>query len=154
MTAPALYAKHAPLARAIARDYWLPGSEAQDVEQEALIGLWVAARRFEPGRGASFPTFARLVVKRRLAALLKAALAEKNRVLTGAGRDLELVCGPDLDRVVVARERLVRLVAAVGELTPLERVALARIVNDVPSTGRADDSARYRARVKLKGVAA
>jgi len=153
MTTAALWTKHRNLAHAIARTYRLPGAEAQDVEQEALIGLWVAARSFKPGRGTSFPTFARVVVKRRLSTLLKSALAEKNAVLTNADRDdLLLTDGVDVERVVVARDTLARLVAAVADLTPLERFGLEAAVNG-EAHGNLLENAAYRARRKLKAAA-
>jgi hypothetical protein len=41
---PALWTKHRHIARIEASEWHLPGSERQDVEQEALIALWQAAR--------------------------------------------------------------------------------------------------------------
>lgn len=150
VTAPALWTRNRPLALAIAREYRIPGADRDDVRQEALIGLWIASRAHRPERGP-FPPFARMVVRRRLQALLKAALAEKHQVLTRASRDdLELVDGPEPDRVVVARDTLDRLTVAVASLPPAQRAAVVRIVNGIPYQGKADDTARSRARHRLR----
>lgn len=42
-----MWEKHRSLATGIARSFYVPGAERQDVEQEALIGLWDAARMAE-----------------------------------------------------------------------------------------------------------
>lgn len=81
MSVPALWTQHRPIARGIARDYRIPGLEQQDVAQEALIALWVAARGFDPEKGA-FPPFARTVIHRHLGTLLRAALREKRHAHT------------------------------------------------------------------------
>jgi RNA polymerase sigma factor (sigma-70 family) len=124
MTVSALWTRHRPLAYGIARDYFLPGAERQDVEQEALVGLWIAAKEWDRAKGASFRTFARVVIERRLASLVRTATAEKNRVLTDSERDtaqLELFEAPDLERVVLARERLAELMADGPALVRQER---------------------------------
>ena len=155
MTTGADWTKHRPLARAVAGEFYVPGAGRDDVEQEALIGLWVAARTFDRERNASFPSFARLVIRRRLSSILKAALREKHMVLTGAARDeVQIEGGTEPDRVVIARDRLQRLVVAVSELSPLERAAVAHV-----SSGHAYrhdkqiDNAITRARKKLREVA-
>ena len=39
---PALWTKHQALARSIANEWFIPGSDRDDVRQEAQIALWVA----------------------------------------------------------------------------------------------------------------
>lgn len=61
----------------------------------------------------------------------------------------------DTERVVVARETLARMVAAVAGLSPLEREALARVANGDPYSGeKSIDNALVRARHKLRKAAA
>ena len=57
MTAPALWTKHRGIARGIARDFFLPGADRDDVRQEADIALWEAATHYRQELGP-FPTFA------------------------------------------------------------------------------------------------
>lgn len=145
MTAPALFTRHQGLARKIASDYHLPGADRDDVQQEALIGLWEAARAHDPSKGA-FPAFAATVIRRRLASCLKSAHAQKHQPLTRSARTVPPVSVDDQE----TRDRIRAIVAAVPTLTTAERKAVADHLNH----GRAsDDNALYRARVKLKAAA-
>ena len=146
---PALWTKHRPIARGIASDFYLPGSDRDDVRQEADIALWEAATHYRREHG-SFPAFARLVVKRRLVDRLKESTREKRRVLTDATREIEdAMTGDPLED----RERLRALVKAMHTLNEWERDAVVRIVNDVPIQGKTDDTQRYRVRKKLREAA-
>lgn len=150
MTVTGLFTRNQGLARSIAREFYLPGSEAQDVEQEAMIGLWIAARGWDREREASFPTFARQVIRRRLITLLRTAMLGEHALLTDASRDdIELADGPDLERIVVARETLGRLRLAVTSLTPLERLALGQAINGYPQS-KQQSNAAWRARRHLR----
>lgn len=166
---PALFTRHRGLARHIVQGYFLPGAERQDIHQEADIGLWIAARIWDPNRGAAFKTYASLIITRRLNTLVKAALAAKHRPLDQAVRVTpspggqvavtDELADPTADphRVVVARDTLARLSAAIADLTPLERDALTRMLNGHPHVGGRDkqiDNAVTRARDKLRKVAA
>jgi RNA polymerase sporulation-specific sigma factor len=70
----------------VAVDKWFPGQAREDVHQEALIGLHEAAHGFNPGAGASFHTFARLVVGRRVIDRMVASLRGRHRMLSQAAR--------------------------------------------------------------------
>ncbi|HWC37541.1 MAG TPA: sigma factor, partial [Acidimicrobiales bacterium] len=59
-----LLRRYRSFARRKARSYFLVGSDADDVEQEALIGLYKAARDFRSDRQASFRAFAELCITR------------------------------------------------------------------------------------------
>jgi RNA polymerase sigma-B factor len=50
--------KHVGLARHLARLYANRGLAVEDLEQVAMLGLVLAARRFDPGRGVPFSGFA------------------------------------------------------------------------------------------------
>lgn len=120
--APSLFTRHRRIALGIAADYRVPGMEPDDVRQEALLGLWEAARAHDPARGP-FPPFARTIVERRCVDLLRAAGRLKQRVLTDAVRDeqLELVPSPDVLEAVLHRARLREALANPDELTAGER---------------------------------
>lgn len=164
---PALFTRHRGLARSIADGYFWAGAERQDILQEAEIGLWIAARNWDPDGRASFKSFASLVIRRRLSTLVRAALADIRGPLDGAARvatseegdtcDLvDLLPGPhDTERVVVGRDTLARVTAALEQLTPLERLAVARAANGERYAGdKSIDNALARARVKLRKAAA
>lgn len=156
-----LYAKHRGIALGLAKDWHLPGGDADDVRQEALIGLWIATQKWNRDRG-SFPPFARLVIQRRLTSLLRSALRERNNVLTSSkrvcGDEIEIVdtlAGPDLERIVTTRETLTRLCAAVSLLSDLEREALSAHLNgDGVYSVKSLDNALARARAKLRAATA
>src|SRR5947199_410879 len=64
-----------------ARSYFLVGSDADDVEQEALIGLFKAARDFRSDRQASFRAFAELCITRQIVTAIKTATRHKQQPL-------------------------------------------------------------------------
>jgi RNA polymerase sporulation-specific sigma factor len=68
-------------ARAKARSYFLVGADGDDVEQEALIGLYKAARDFRAGHEASFRAFADLCITRQIITAIKAANRQKHQAL-------------------------------------------------------------------------
>jgi RNA polymerase sporulation-specific sigma factor len=68
-------------ARRKASRYFLVGADANDVEQEALIGLFKAARDFRSDRQASFPAFAELCITRQIVTAIKAATRHKQQPL-------------------------------------------------------------------------
>ncbi len=170
MTVPALWLKHRGLALAIADGYTLPGSDRDDVRQEALIALWVAATDWRPDGGASFPTFARMVVRRRLDTCLKLATRRKheplNRAVTVAldpdGEPAAIVdLLPHLHQVtdrVEGREQLAAVIRCIrDDLSAVERRAVVGIASGLSyveiGPWKAVDNALARARRKLRAAA-
>ncbi len=68
-------------ARAKARSYFLVGADHDDVEQEALIGLYKAARDFRPEHQSSFRAFAELCITRQIITAIKTATRQKHQAL-------------------------------------------------------------------------
>lgn len=66
------------LTRAKARAYFLVGADADDVEQESLIGLYKAVRDFRPDRQIGFRNFADLCVTRQVITAIKSATRHKH----------------------------------------------------------------------------
>jgi RNA polymerase sporulation-specific sigma factor len=77
----ALIERYRRFARAKARGYFLVGGDADDVEQEALIGLYKAARDFRPGHQSSFRAFAELCITRQIITAIKTATRQKHQPL-------------------------------------------------------------------------
>jgi RNA polymerase sporulation-specific sigma factor len=77
----ALIERYRRFARAKARGYFLVGADRDDVEQEALIGLFKAARDFRPEHNASFRAFAELCITRQIITAIKAATRQKHQAL-------------------------------------------------------------------------
>ena len=74
----ALIDRYRRFARAKSRGYFLVGGDADDIEQEALIGLYKAARDFRPEHLASFRAFAELCVTRQIITAIKTATRQKH----------------------------------------------------------------------------
>jgi RNA polymerase sporulation-specific sigma factor len=76
-----LIARYRRFARAKTRTYFLIGADADDVEQEGMIGLYKAARDYRTDRQASFRAFAELCVTRQVISAIKAATRQKHQPL-------------------------------------------------------------------------
>jgi RNA polymerase sigma-H factor len=130
-----LFEKWRYLAIAISRAYFLPGSEREDVEQEALVGLYIAIRDFVPGM-SSFPSFARLCINRHLIACVRNQTAVKHRSMNEARHtepdamtDLASP-GNDPADIYERKETGLELLRRVREdLTPIERTCLIGMAN-------------------------
>lgn len=138
MTEAELIARYAPEVQRMARGlgWYLQGAELEDLEQEALIGLLLAARTHRPELGP-FPAFARLCARRRMTTALRLAKAHKHGSLTFASRvmvneegetmpaveAIPAVFG-DPERELAAREALRAVLRAAEGLTDIERCAV------------------------------
>jgi RNA polymerase sporulation-specific sigma factor len=129
-----LIERYRRFARAKGRGYFLVGGDSDDIEQEALIGLYKAIRDYLPERQASFRAFAELCITRQIITAIKTATRQKHQPLNqyvsiaGSRND----DAPSSDRViedllddspssdpadqVVSGERLDNLRAAMGEM--------------------------------------
>lgn len=76
-----LIERYRRFARAKARGYFLVGGDADDIEQEALIGLYKAVRDYQAERLASFRGFAELCITRQIITAIKTATRFKHRPL-------------------------------------------------------------------------
>src|SRR4051794_11754410 len=73
-----------PMMHLIARRLYLPGGDDDDLAQEAGMGLLGAMRTWDPERGVPFSNFAWLCSTREARNAVKAARANKHRLLTTA----------------------------------------------------------------------
>jgi RNA polymerase sporulation-specific sigma factor len=164
----------AALARALgsmlrreARRITVPGADRDDVAQEALLALYLAVLAYDGER--AFAPLAVTVVRRRLAAILKAGLAGKHRALNDLRLEQTDAHGAPLadtlpDRRLgpferaEQRERLGRITAAARCLTPLERHALAGLLAGASyeqlGPPKTIDNALQRARRRLREACA
>lgn len=154
MTVAADWLKHRGLARSLARRYFLPGGDADDLEQEALIALWVAARNYDPDSGVPFEAFAALLIRRRLWTAIKTANRGSHRMISDAYRVLDDTTGAyTFDELVEAREELREITSRMGLLTELEAAAVAISANGFHRPGgilKTHDNALQRAKRKLR----
>jgi RNA polymerase sporulation-specific sigma factor len=120
-------------ARSKSRGYFLVGGDADDIEQEALIGLYKAARDFRPQHQSSFRAFAELCITRQIITAIKTATRQKHQPLNqyvsingaraGEERDERSIAdlvlveqGGDPADHVVSEERMASLRHAMAEL--------------------------------------
>ena len=88
MATEALYEKYKPMIISIAnktyRSSKLPGIDPNDLIQEGMIGLSIAINTFNDNREASFYTFARLCIIRRIISSLISYKKQKNQILNNS----------------------------------------------------------------------
>jgi RNA polymerase sporulation-specific sigma factor len=77
----AVITRYRRFARAKARSYFLVGGDHDDVEQEALIGLYKAARDYRSEHQTSFRAFAELCITRQIITAIKTATRQKHQAL-------------------------------------------------------------------------
>jgi RNA polymerase sporulation-specific sigma factor len=78
-----LLRRHRGMACSKARSWFLPGGDAEDVIQEATIGIFKAARDYSRDHNVVFGAFAELCVKRQVITAVKAAGRLKHQALNG-----------------------------------------------------------------------
>jgi RNA polymerase sporulation-specific sigma factor len=76
-----LIERYRRFARSKGRGYFIVGGDADDIEQEALIGLYKAVRDYQPERQASFRAFAELCITRQIITAIKTATRQKHQPL-------------------------------------------------------------------------
>ena len=130
-----LIQRYRRFARSKGRGYFLVGGDAEDIEQEALIGLYKAIRDYRADRTSSFRAFAELCITRQIITAIKTATRFKHQPLnayvpiTGTPRsDDEPGRGRTVDDLVdegrladpcdqiISAERMASLRGAMGEL--------------------------------------
>jgi RNA polymerase sigma factor (sigma-70 family) len=158
--------QHRPLAMKVASAYYLPGHERQDVEQEAMIALWVAITTYDPDK-MTFRAWARFVINRHLITCVKTARREKHEALTRSAREISDGNGNvepiadhipyhrHVDEQAELREELRGLLRRINtDLTPRQRYCILGISSgltyDQMGGRRPVDNVLYRARVKLR----
>lgn len=73
-----LMEKYKGLVRQKARDMFLIGGDTDDLIQEGMIGLFKAVRDFQPGREATFATFARMCIDRQIYSAIQNSNRQKH----------------------------------------------------------------------------
>jgi RNA polymerase sigma factor (sigma-70 family) len=149
-----LVRRYAPLVRHLAGQLRCPrGCDRADLAQEAWVGVLVAIRRWDPGRGP-FPAFATVCAFMHAIKALDAAVALKHLPLSHAESldtehshaDARDSAGGSLEpeRVVLARERLELLIGGLSSLNARERLALAGVLDGKSHQQLADEHGQSR----------
>ena len=99
--------KYKYLVRTQAGNMFLLGADHEDLLQEGMIGLFKAVRDYDPGRDASFQTFAKLCISRQIFTAIEASNRYKHAPLNSYLSLSE----PDNEQYQEAKERLVKMTA-------------------------------------------
>lgn len=159
--------RYLPLVRSRAARFAGDVLDAEDLEQEGLLGLLSAARRFRVGGKASFGTYADVCVRNRMITSLRQAVRQTGGggqpVSLNAGEAAESFHAPaggnpeELAVRTEAYEALVRRIASALSrrekqvlLLYLRGLSYAQIAKSLGLTEKAVDNALQRARAKLK----
>ena len=131
--------RYARLVRATARPYFLVGGDSEDLLQEGMIGLLSAIRQYDPGREASFQTFAETCIRNRIYTAIRSAQRSKHAPLNGyvPFDDLRLdenqarLSGQtsDPEEIILARERVSETLTAAVALSSMERRVLGHYLD-------------------------
>ncbi len=96
-----LFRRHRPRIFALARRFFAPGSDRDDLIQEATIGFFKAIRDFRDERG-SFRAFVELCVRRQIVTFVKTATRQKYALLNLA-LSLDAAAFADSDKTLLTR---------------------------------------------------
>ena len=166
--------RYNPLVRMSARPYFLAGGDSEDLIQEGMVGLLGAIREYDPGKAASFRTYAEICVKNRLFSAVKAAARDKHTPLNHSvsfetplfgGTGERFACGTpgrqgeDPEEIFLSREAFrERMRALHGQLSDFEANVLRLYLNglsyseiaaEVNKSPKPVDNAVQRIRRKL-----
>lgn len=147
--------------------YHAAGVESEDLCQEGLLGLLLAAETFDPERGSSFRTYADVCISNRVIMAYRSAVGKKNSPLNNfvslSGEDapdFPADCSADPQILVDNRESFEMIRKRLQQLlTPMEQSALQlylsgcsyrEIAEKMSVTEKAADNALQRVRSKLK----
>lgn len=73
-----LFGRYELTVKAIASNYFVPGGDADDVEQEGRLGLFKALLNYDISRSDKFRPFAIMCIKQQILTAMKAASRQKN----------------------------------------------------------------------------
>jgi RNA polymerase sporulation-specific sigma factor len=153
--------------RAKVSPYHAAGVESEDLCQEGLLGLLLAAESYNPERGALFRTYADVCISNRVIMAYRSAMGKKNSPLSNfvslSGEDapdFPADCSADPQVLVDNRESFEIFQKRLEQLlTPMEQKALRlylsgcsyrEIAEKMSVTEKAADNALQRVRSKLR----
>lgn len=79
-----LIEKYKPVVRMRAREFYLTGGDQEDLLQEGMLGLFKAIRKYDGTKGASFATFAQLLISRQMYAAIAFDQRKKHSLLNSS----------------------------------------------------------------------
>ncbi len=167
--------KYKPLVRKKTNAMYLIGGETEDLIQEGMIGLFKAVRDFNPGKEASFFTFAEVCISRQLYSALEASNRKKhiplNTYVSFSNQDepdgvhleqivTEQTASPE--QILIEQEHKEEFFAKLEQkLSPMERKVLylylegsnyTEIASIMGKTPKSIDNSLQRIRGKVKAL--
>src|SRR3954468_23473862 len=142
-----ILAEYEPMMQRVARRLYLPGSEPEDVAQEARLALLDATRAWDPDCGVPFNNFAWLCATREARNALRAARRHKHHLLTTAtaldvADTTALAAGdppPGHEAVAHRRQRvrpITRACTDSGDLDPVAKTLARERLRDITARAR------------------
>ena len=165
-----LMEKYKGLVRQKARAMFLIGGDTDDLIQEGMIGLFKAVRDFQPGREATFATFARMCIDRQIYSAIQNSNRQKHLPLNSyVSLNQEDESSPiwelsveNPEEIIIDQETTRDLQQKISDyLSPMENkvldlylkgegyVEIGRILGKSP---KSIDNALQRIRVKIREV--
>lgn len=165
-----LMEKYKGLVRKKARAMFLIGGDTDDLIQEGMIGLFKAVRDYQPGREASFQSFANMCIDRQIYSAVKSSNRQKHQPLNSyislSEGDVEenlrdsCVEHDNPEAILIDRENVTALKKEMEKsLSPLENRVLqlylggnsyTEIADILGKTPKSIDNALRRIRQKMK----
>ena len=157
-----LVALYEPMLRAQVSHFRFPSSDAEDMEQEGLLGLLSAVRSFRPERGASFKTYAAVCVRDRLLSVVRRRVTHVPEVpVEDVATVADAVCQQaDPAALLLERESAGQMLAQIRRclsereyavlICYLDGCSYATIASQLHISQKAVDNALQRARHKLQ----
>lgn len=169
--------KYKYLVRSQASNMFLLGADHEDLLQEGMIGLFKAVRDYDPGRDASFQTFAKLCISRQIFTAIEASNRHKHAPLNSytslsetdsaqyreiRERLIEMTAIESPEAMIIDKENMAQLEELLtAELSVLEKqvfdlffigMSTREIAAILGRTEKATDNALQRLKGKLRKV--
>ena len=150
---------------------FLIGGEQEDLIQEGMLGLFKAVQGYQPGKNASFSTFANLCVERQMGKAIEISGRQKHRPLNtyislsqedGPLMNTEDTIQLNPEEIVIGRENADNLSKRIQKvLSPFENQVLdlylqgmdyRKIAERIGKPAKSVDNALQRIRSKIHGM--
>ena len=162
--------KYKSLVRTRARALYLVGGDHEDLIQEGMLGLFKAVRDYNPGKEASFATFAGLCIDRQMYSAVASSQRQKHQPLNSfvslsepvSEQELRLVDEETPEEIMISRENVIGMHERIKErLSKFEYQVLelylkgydyTQIAEKLGKQPKAIDNALQRIRSKVREV--
>lgn len=123
-----LIKRFSPFVRSVAKHYFGASLETDDIIQEGMIALLLAAYSYSPEKNASFRTYSAVCISNRLSTVVKAQSAAKHLPLNTYVPidEVELTSGTTPESIYIDAEHTDELISEINrELSALEKNVLS-----------------------------